>query len=89
MLASCFADDRRVVPHESIASKHRPHHHLRGGTSADGSDRVRRFLEVSAYVFFFFFSYFYIIYDDNDDIFKSFAIVEEIMLTIMIEECKK
>lgn len=44
----CFPDDRCVVPHESIASKHRPHHHLRGGTFADGSDRVRRFLEVSA-----------------------------------------
>ena len=43
----CFPDDRCVLPHESIAAEHCPDHHLRGGASPDGSNRVRRFLEVS------------------------------------------
>lgn len=44
---SFFSDDRRLLSHEPVAAKHCPDHHLRGSPSADGRDRVRRFLEVS------------------------------------------
>ncbi|KAL2748077.1 hypothetical protein V1477_003972 [Vespula maculifrons] len=42
-----FNDDRRVLPYESVATKHCLDYHVRGGPSSDGSYRLCCFLEVS------------------------------------------
>ncbi|KAL2717148.1 LOW QUALITY PROTEIN: hypothetical protein V1478_012848 [Vespula squamosa] len=44
---SRHTDDRRVLPHKSVVTKHCPDYHVRGGPSSDGSDRLCCFLEVS------------------------------------------
>ncbi|KAF7414636.1 hypothetical protein HZH68_003125 [Vespula germanica] len=41
------SDDRRVLPYESVATKHCLDYHVRGGPSSDGSYRLCCFLEVS------------------------------------------
>ena len=42
-----FADDRPVLSHEPIAPEHRPDHYMCSSSTSNGSNRIRRLLEVS------------------------------------------